>query len=55
VLGKLPPLKPVPEPRVTTETFELFANLNISAICCVDLANATYLGICCMAAVPSKE
>jgi len=54
-LGKLPPLNPVPEPRVTTASFAVLAYLRISLTSWVLETNATHPGICCMAAVPSKE
>src|SRR5688572_4815259 len=53
--GKLPPLNPVPEPRVTTAVRVAFASLSTSLICDVDSANTTHPGISCNAAVPSNE
>src|SRR5690348_12854913 len=53
--GKLPPLKPVPEPRVTTGFFSRFAHRRIAATCSVVFPNTTQPGICRKAAVPSNE
>jgi hypothetical protein len=53
--GKLPPLRPVPEPRVTTGVLELEASFRMDAICSLELAKTTQPGICCNAAVPSNE
>ena len=54
-LGRLPPLRPVPEPRVTTAVLVWLASLSTPTTCSVVLANTTQPGICCSAAVPSKE
>src|SRR5438874_11917357 len=55
LVGRLPPLRPVPEPRVTTAVFVAFANLSTPATSAVERVNTTHAGICCNAAVPSKE
>ena len=54
-VGRLPPLSPVPEPRVTTDVFVALANLSTPATSAVERVNTTHAGICCNAAVPSKE
>ena len=52
--GTLPPLRPVPEPRVTTGVSVSLASLSTALICSVLTANTTLPGISFIAAVPSK-
>ena len=54
-LGMLPPLRPVPEPRVTTGVPVSLASLRICDTCSVVRTKTTTLGMADMAAVPSKE
>ena len=53
--GTLPPLRPVPEPRVTTGVLVSLASLRTAETVSVVLAKTTQPGICDIAAVPSKE
>ena len=53
-LGTLPPLRPVPEPRVTTGVPVSLASLSTALISSVLSANTTHPGISFIAAVPSK-
>ena len=52
--GTLPPLKPVPEPRVTTGTLRCRASLTQSATSSAVSGNTTAPGRCFKTAVPSK-
>ena len=53
--GTLPPLKPVPEPRVTMGVWVSFPSNNTSRTSFVFRANTMQPGIWCSAAVPSNE
>src|SRR5687768_5550862 len=52
--GTLPPLNPVPDPRVTTSKPTRFASFTIAATCSVFSTNKTHPGNCDIAAVPSN-
>src|SRR5687768_13523920 len=52
--GTLPPLNPVPEPRVTTSMPSRLASFRIWLTCCALVTNTTQPGNCEIAAVPSK-
>src|SRR5438034_7451269 len=54
-LGRLPPLKPVPLPRVTTAVCIARATLSTPQTCSRVRGKTTQPGSCCIAAVPSKE
>ena len=53
-LGTLPPLNPVPEPRVTIGTPAETASRTHSATCAALRGKTTASGRCLSAAVPSK-
>ena len=54
LLGTLPPLRPVPLPRVTTGVPVSLASLSTALTCSVPVVNTTHPGDSFSTAVPSK-
>ena len=53
--GRLPPERPVPDPRVTTGVPVRVASARTAATCCAEFTKTTHPGDWSIAAVPSKE